>query len=60
MIALISPKDACEITSLNRSTIERLIAAGEFPKPVRITRGRVAFDKSAVEAWIASKLEMAA
>ncbi len=51
-----SPKGVCEQTSLSRASLDRLVAAGEFPKPVRITPRRLAFYASEVEAWIAEKV----
>lgn len=45
-----------EITSLSRATIDRKVAAGEFPKPVSISVRRKAFSQAAVEAWMAARL----
>lgn len=52
-ISLLSPKAVCEQTSLSRATLDRLVAGGEFPSPVRITQRRLAFRKDDVAAWLA-------
>jgi prophage regulatory protein len=48
---LLKMKDVVEQTSLHRATIYRLEARGEFPKRRQITRGRVGWWESDVEAW---------
>ncbi len=45
-----------ERTSLSLSTIYAKMDRGEFPKPVKISRNRVAWPESVVSAWIASKI----
>ena len=42
---------------MSRTQLYRLINAGEFPKPVRIGRLRVAFLEEEVNAWIAARIE---
>lgn len=56
---LITPKQACERVALSRATLDRLVAAGTFPKPIRITERRLAFSEAEVDSWIAEKLEAA-
>ncbi|RYD62313.1 MAG: AlpA family phage regulatory protein [Verrucomicrobiaceae bacterium] len=46
-----------EILSLSRVTVWRMVKAREFPPPIRISRGRVAWLESDVRAWIAAKSE---
>lgn len=53
---LLTPKAVCQRTSLSRSTLDRLVAAGDFPKPVRITERRLAYDAAAVEEWVKEKV----
>lgn len=55
-VRFLSPKAVCERTSLSRTTLDRLVAAGMFPEPVRITDRRLAYNASAVEAWLQEKL----
>jgi len=53
---LVSPKAVCDRTSLSRSTLDRLVAAGAFPQPVRLTDRRLAFNAAAIEAWMQEKV----
>jgi predicted DNA-binding transcriptional regulator AlpA len=53
---LLTPKAVCERTSLSRSSLDRLVAAGEFVPPIRITERRLAYPADAVEAWIRGKV----
>jgi predicted DNA-binding transcriptional regulator AlpA len=48
---LISYRGAQELTGLSRSTLERLVAKDAFPKPVRITAGRLGFVRDEIQAW---------
>lgn len=42
-------------TGLSRATIYRLIAAGTFVQPVRLTGRNIAFVAAEVDAWIAAR-----
>lgn len=53
---LLTPKAVCERTSLSRSSLDRAVAAGEFPAPIRITERRLAYSASDVESWIQNKV----
>lgn len=44
-----------ELTGLGRTTIYKLMSAGEFPRPIKITSKAVAWPESAVVAWLASR-----
>lgn len=52
----LTPKAVCAKTSLSRGTLDRLVAAGRFPQPVRITDRRLAYNAAAVEAWMQEKV----
>lgn len=41
-------------TGLSRAEIYRRIAAGAFPRPVRLGERAIAFDASEIDAWIAA------
>jgi prophage regulatory protein len=43
-------------TGLSRTTIHRMIAAGTFAQPVRLTGRSIAFVASEVDAWIAAQV----
>lgn len=51
----LTPKTVCKLTSLSRSTLDRIVASGDFPQPVRITQRRLAYRADEVEAWMAGK-----
>lgn len=44
-------RDVLDATSLSRTTLWRVIKNGQFPKPVRISPGRVGWRESAIIAW---------
>jgi prophage regulatory protein len=52
----LSPKAVCEKISLSRSTLDRLVAAGRFPQPIRLTESRLAYRERDVEAWMEEKV----
>lgn len=45
--------------NLSRTTIWRMVKRGEFPKPIRLSPGRVGWSANTVEQWLASKMEAA-
>ena len=47
-------------TGLSRSALYRLIAAGQFPPPIRLTERTSAWTDQMVQAWIEDKLKEAA
>jgi prophage regulatory protein len=49
---LLSRDEVLKRTSLSRATLWRKERAGEFPKAVRISSNRVAYDAEAVDSWI--------
>jgi predicted DNA-binding transcriptional regulator AlpA len=55
----LTPKAVCDRTSLSRSTLDRAVAAGRFPKPMRITDRRLAYNAAAVEKWMEEMAERA-
>jgi len=57
---LLPPPVVTERTSLSRTTLWRLVRRGEFPKPVQVSPGRVAWSEASVNAWIAEKMEATA
>jgi len=56
MNKLISIKEACQITSLSRTTIWFKAKEGEFPKPISLGGIRKAFVASEVNDWIAQRV----
>ena len=53
---LISLNDACRLTSLSRTAINRWRNLGQFPKEVTLGVRRVAFVRTEVEQWIADRI----
>lgn len=54
--AFLKIKQVQQLTSLSRTSIQGLVAAGEFPQPVPVTERRRAFLASEVEAWLQSRV----
>ncbi len=54
---LISRNEVLNRTSLSRATLFRKERAGEFPKAVRISTNRVAYDSEKIDAWIQGMLD---
>jgi predicted DNA-binding transcriptional regulator AlpA len=52
---LLSVKAVCQLTSWSRTSIGRLVYAGEFPKPVRLGRHRIAFRESEIADYLQSR-----
>lgn len=53
---LVSLNDACAMTSMSRSMLNKYRAEGRFPVAVPLGDRRVAFVKSEVIDWVASKI----
>ena len=53
---LISLNEACRLTSLSRTAINRWRAIGRFPVAVPLGDKRVAFLRSEVDAWIRERI----
>ncbi|MGO4196923.1 helix-turn-helix transcriptional regulator [Rhizobium sp. YAF28] len=54
--ALISLKDACRLTSMSRTMLNRYRAEGRFPVAVDLGDRRVAFVRNEVADWIQAKI----
>lgn len=55
----LTPKAVCEKIALSRATLDRMVAAGAFPAPIRLTERRLAYTSESVEAWMAERVENA-
>lgn len=55
----LTPKAVCDKISLSRATLDRMVASGQFVKPMRLTERRLAYSAEAVEQWMAERLESA-
>jgi prophage regulatory protein len=54
--SLVSLNEACKLTSLSRTAINRYRAEGRFPQPVPIGFRRIAFVRSEVIGWIEARI----
>jgi prophage regulatory protein len=52
---VLTVRDVQRETTLSRTTLWRLIRAGSFPTPVRLSPGRVGWRAEDVEAFIRSR-----
>ena len=59
MTRLLTPKQVCAQIALSRSTLDRLVNAGDFPAPIRLTERRLAYNAAAVDQWVRERLESA-
>lgn len=57
MPALLSRDAVLKIAGISNATLYRWMANGEFPQPVRISRYKVGWLESDIEAWIKGKVE---
>lgn len=55
MAQFLTPRAVCERIALSRATLDRLVATGRFPAPIRLTERRLAYNAAAVEAWMQEK-----
>lgn len=47
----------CEMVSLSKSTVLRLMAKGDFPQSFALSGNAVGWSRAEVEAWIAQRME---
>lgn len=60
MPQFLSPKAVCDRVAVSRATLDRLVAAGRFPNPIRLTERRLVYNQADVDAWMNAQLERAA
>lgn len=53
-VKLLRRQQVEELTGLSRASIYRLIADGDFPRPVRVSSAGVRWRSSDIAAWIQS------
>jgi predicted DNA-binding transcriptional regulator AlpA len=56
MAQFLTPRAVCERIALSRATLDRLVAAGKFPTPIRLTERRLVYNAADVEAWMQEKV----
>ena len=55
MAGIVSVKDVVRLTTLSRTSLWRLVRAGQLAPPVALSPGRVAWRESDVEAFLSSR-----
>lgn len=59
MTQFLTPKAVCGQIALSRATLDRMVADGRFPQPLRLTERRLVFNAADVEQWMTDRLEAA-
>lgn len=54
-VVLLRLDQVCARVALRKSTIYKMLAAGDFPQPVRLGSRSSAWHASEIEAWIAGR-----
>jgi predicted DNA-binding transcriptional regulator AlpA len=52
--AFLTEKGVLALVPVNRMTLRRIVAAGQFPAPRQLSPGRIGWLTTEVEAWIAA------
>lgn len=52
----LTPKAVCNKVAVSRATLDRLVQAGRFPAPIRLTQRRIAYNAVAVEKWMEDRI----
>ena len=55
-MAFLSKKQVKQLLSLSFATIDRLEAAGKFPRRFKLTDARVAWDEEELKQWMLERL----
>ena len=55
---LLKAKEVAIITSLSRVMLPKLVTAGEFPAPLRLSETRFAWRETDIQDWIDSRPPM--
>ena len=50
------PRDVLTLIGVSRTTLWRMVRAGRFPAPVRITERSAGFLQETVESWMRSRV----
>lgn len=52
-----SPPETCREVGLSRTTLWRMVKAGTFPKPVKLSPRRIGWRRADLHAWVESRQE---
>jgi prophage regulatory protein len=56
-VQFIRPRRVLELIGVSRTTLWRMVQAGTFPRPVRITERNRGYILEAVEAWMKARTD---
>jgi prophage regulatory protein len=56
-VQFIRPRQVLEMIGVSRMTLWRMVQAGTFPPPVRITERNRGYVREAVEAWMKERAD---
>jgi prophage regulatory protein len=56
-VRFIRPREVLEMIGVSRTTLWRMVKEGNFPKPVRISKGNAGYLLETVEAWMRTREE---
>ncbi len=57
---IINRREVCGFLNVSDTTLWRMVRAGRFPKPVKISERRIGWPKDQIEAWLEVKRAEAA
>ena len=50
--ALLTREDVASLLGIAPRTVQRMVASGDFPRPIPITSGRARWRRSDIDAWL--------
>lgn len=55
-VRILRRRDVLARTGISKTKLYQLIAAGEFPPPVRLTTARVGWPSNEIDTWISKRI----
>ena len=56
-VRFIRPREVIEMLGVSRTTLWRMVRAGSFPRPVRISKRNAGYLLETVEAWMRARVQ---
>ena len=54
-LQVLSRRQVAAVLGVSAATLGRMVHRGEFPAPIRLSRGRVGWRRATVERWLAER-----
>ena len=54
-LQVLSRRQVAALLGVSAATLGRMVHRGEFPAPIRLSRGRVGWRRATVERWLAER-----